>query len=459
MNSQIIKLINHKINNLEYDEDIKILHYTLFEGIKIDKKDSNLKVALINIPCGGFGDIVNCKTFSDYLNEWYPNMKVSICTAAVNKFKSLGIKTKDLIELQAIKIYDENEGAECQEFDNLKFKNKKVPKFDLIIIVPMVNEEFSVKKLQKLIPYANKYNSFAVSEYNGEYPPYAFPIGVGKGQLGLMLTSMKIKKHNFIEKPYVLAYTAGHDRGQGGVTHTNHCILSFIEMICKKYKHYKKLQMIIPPWFCSDSDKEISLLTSPGLKTKCCNIIKKYFGHSQLVLKGEVYSENNNIIPLVKTNKNENIFILRGDILPKPREEFISLIKYSLPDVLLTGDQSVTDGIAYSNMNKRIWYQISPWKKDLAYELSKAIPNKYLENFRTSCGTLKGLKVDLNNRNLVKMNDFRKKGKLRMNGILKFYSLMNDPLIKLLIQCIDHSRYKDTALKKFNKKVELKYKL
>ena len=57
------------------------------------------------------------------------------------------------------------------------------------------------------------------------------------------------------------------------------------------------------------------------------------------------------------------------------------------------------------------------------------------------------------------MNDFRKKGKLRMNGILKFYSLMNDPLIKLLIQSIDHSRYKDTALKKFNKKVELKYKL
>jgi hypothetical protein len=46
-----------------------------------------------------------------------------------------------------------------------------------------------------------------------------------------------------------------------------------------------------------------------------------------------------------------------------------------------------------------------------------------------------------------------------MDGILKFYSLRNDPLIKLLIDCIDHSRYKDTARKKFNKKVELKYKL
>ena len=94
-----------------------------------------------------------------------------------------------------------------------------------------------------------------------------------------MTTSfMKIKKHNFIKGPYALAYTAGHDRGLGGVTHTNTCLLSFIEMICKKYKKYKKLQLIIPPWFCSDNeDKEISLLTSPQLKTKYNNIVKKYF--------------------------------------------------------------------------------------------------------------------------------------------------------------------------------------
>ena len=45
-------------------------------------------------------------------------------------------------------------------------------------------------------------------EYNGEYPPYAFPTGIGEGQLGLMLTNMKIKKHNLITGPYALAYTA-----------------------------------------------------------------------------------------------------------------------------------------------------------------------------------------------------------------------------------------------------------
>ena len=271
MNENIEKIIIsmiRKIKLLKHDKDMKTFHYSFFEGIKLMSKESKIRVALINIPCGGFGDIVNCKTFSDYLNEWYPNMKVTICTAAIDKFKSLGIKTKDLVELKAKKVWDKEEGAECQEFHNLKFA-KKMPKFDIIIVVPMVNDYFSVNQLKKLIPYANPYNSFSVSEYNGEYPPYTFPIGVGEGQLGLMLTNIKIKKHNYIQPPYALAYTAGHDRGQGVLTHTNLCILSFIEMICKKYKKYKKLQLIIPPWFCSDNeDKEISLLTSPQLKTK-----------------------------------------------------------------------------------------------------------------------------------------------------------------------------------------------
>ena len=191
------------------------------------------------------------------------------------------------------------------------------------------------------------------------------------------------------------------------------------------------------------------------LKSRFNNIVKKYFDKSYLVLKDK------KVISLFENEKQKhnNILILRGDILPKQRLDFISLIKYSVEDVLLTGDQSITDGLAYSSLNKRIWYQISPWKKDFVHELSKAIPNKYLDNFRTSCGTLKGLHVNLNNKNLIKNHDFRKKGKKRMNGILKFNSMIKDPLIQILIDCIEHSRYKDTTLEKFKKRVELKYKI
>ena len=453
------KLCNYLLYKLYHPKNIKYLHYDLFQNIKLDKKDSNIKVGLINVACKGFGDIINCKTFSDYLKSWYPNIKFSICTSSPEKFKSLGISTNKLTKIEA-HFFDPDEGSECQPFSNLKFSGK-VPKFDLIIVVPMVGaggEQFSIREFKKFIPYATEYNTFTVSEYNGDYPPYTFPTGIGKHQLGLMLTDMKIKKHNLIKGPYALAYTAGHDTGCA--THTNLCILSFIELICNKYKDKKKLQLIIPPWFCSgDKESEISLLTSPQLKKRCANIIKKYFGISYLVLKGDTYSENSSQINIVNTGKNKNEFILRGDILPKPREEFISLIKYSLPDVLLTGDQSLTDGIAYSNSKKIIWYQVCGWKIDLAHQLAKEVNNKYLDNFRTSCGTLKGLHINQDNKKLIKNNDFRKKGKVRMDSILKFHSLRNEPLIKILIECINHSRTKESTMKKFIKQVKLKYKL
>ena len=447
-NDRLVSYINKKVDELQYDNDIQTLHHTLFEGHKLKPSESNISVLLVNIPCNGFGDIINCKTFSDYLKEWYPNMKTSICTTSVDKFKSLGLNTKDLIELKSIT----GEESECQSFNKLKFKSKP-PVFDIIIVVPMVNDAFNFKHLQKLIPYVTRFNSFSVSEYNGDAGPYAFPTGVGEDHLGLMITSMNIKKHNIIKGPYALAYTAGHENGQGMRTHTNTCILSFIEMIAAKYTHYKKFQLIIPPWFCSDNkESQISLLTSPGLKTRYNNILRKYYGSSYLILKTGIR------IKLFDNGDTDRVFILRGDILPRPRPEFISLLKYSVEDILLTGDQSITDGFAYCKKNKKIWYQISPWKKDFIHEVSSAIPNKYLDNFRTSCGTLKSLKVSVENRTLLKNNDFRRKGKKRMDGILKFYSLRNNPVMEILMDSIEHSRYKDTALKKFNKEIELKYK-
>ena len=49
---------------------------------------------------------------------------------SVNKFKSLGIPTKDLVELKPIKDY--GDGGECEPFSNLKF-SKKPSKYDIII--------------------------------------------------------------------------------------------------------------------------------------------------------------------------------------------------------------------------------------------------------------------------------------------------------------------------------------
>ena len=100
-------------------------------------------------------------------------------------------------------------------------------------------------------------------------------------------------------------------------------------------------------------------------------------------------------VPLLESDNN-SCLTFRGDILPQPREIFISLMKDVLEDgLLVTGDQSLTDVFSCCRMNKKVWYQIAPWKKGLANNLSKHLPNNNYSTFKTSCGTLRSIKRDI----------------------------------------------------------------
>ena len=169
------ELIKDCIKKAKYFEDLYDVPWKLQEKNSLKKEDTKgLRIGLFNIPCGGFGDIIACQTFSEYLKAWYPNAKITICTTTPDKFKSLGINVnKGFTTLKS--SYEE----ECAEFDDLKFKGKK-PVFDMMIIIPIINKTFQIKQFQKLIPYANVFNSFPMHEYNGLFYPYTFPIGVGK---------------------------------------------------------------------------------------------------------------------------------------------------------------------------------------------------------------------------------------------------------------------------------------
>ena len=149
-------------------------------------------------------------------------------------------------------------------------------------------------------------------------------------------------------------------------------------------------------------------------------------------------------------NKSDNTMIIRGDILPKPRPEFISLIKYSVDDVLLTGDQSITDAFSCCS-NKIIWYQIAPWKKDFATQMSKNIPNKYFKSYRTSCGTINAVNYNPDYKKFLKTFDFRVKGKQIMDAIiLSTYYKDNELLVKLK-KILDNSYTINSVIKKINK--------
>jgi len=448
MNKYEDKLFNKLYNNLKkniyYEDAPYIPIYTIEElKFKIEHKHSKVHVGLINIPCSGFGDIVNCSLFYQYLKDWYPNIRVSICTSEIDKFKTLKIKGLKFIELKPKK-----NNKECGNYGDYKFKNKELSNFDIIGIVPLLLSEgmygdFVLSHLQKLIPYANQFNTFTLSEYNGQSPPYTFPIGVGEDQLGLFLTDTEIKKHDLINQPYIMSYTAGIDY-HGIGTHAISCYLSFVEMITKKYNHYSKLQLIIPTWV------SVHIEDNTQFKSKLKKIIEKHF--NKIILINDIKNE----IKLL--DQKGNTFIMRGDILPVARDKFISLVKYSLPDILLTGDQSITDAFSHCRMNKRIWYEIAPWKYEFIDELSKVIPNHYLNDFRTSCGCIKGIKIHLNNSNVIKNYDFRKLGKKRMDAVLLHYASKNHPIFKIYTDSVDHSRTKEKALEKFEKNINKYYR-
>lgn len=421
------------IKDNKYYEDLYDIVWKLGENKKIDKKHYNgIKIGLFNTPCAGFGDIIVCKTFYDYLKNWYPSAKITICTTTPAKYNDLGIKG-DIYKLYN-KINDED--SECIEYHDLKLK-KKI-NFDLMIVIPIINKTFDIKSFKKLIPYANVFNTFSVSEYNGEYPPYTFPIGVGKGNLGLLFNDFKIKQQKLIKKPYSMVYIQ--PSPEWGV-HSKTCFLSYLEMVCKKYcKKHPQFSMVMPDWIINEiNDNNLFF-------NKVKSIISKYYQNWYIK-----YSDGENV-PLLESDNN-SCLTFRGDILPQPREIFISLMKDSVEDILVTGDQSLTDVFSCCRMNKKVWYQIAPWKKGLANNLSKHLPNNNYSTFKTSCGTLRSIKSDIDWKKFLSEYDFRVKGKERMDAILVGNDILksDNKLNNTILNIIEKSRFLESAQNKIIK--------
>ena len=120
-------------------------------------------------------------------------------------------------------------------------------------------------------------------------------------------------------------------------------------------------------------------------------------------------------------------------------------MKDSVRDILVTGDQSLTDILSCCK-RKRVWYQIAPWKQGLAENLHKYMPNKYYGSFKTSCGTIKHVNLDIDWREFMKAYDFRIQGRKRLDSILiSNYYYQQNSLFKGIAKLIEGSRYLETV--------------
>ena len=395
-------------------------------GIEYDSvKKDKIKILILNIPCEGFGDIIFAKKLSQYLEKWY-NAKVTIATTKKDSFIKIGANPKNIVELiNKSKPYEKD----CLHFHKVSFK-KKLPKQDLIFAAPIpVDLSPDLLDIQTLIPYATQFNTFTFSEYNDEMNKgFTFNTGIGqeKGRErdGILLTDVPkfTKRPKELTNPYSLVYIASGERD------ADDCILAFVEMVSKKYhtKH-PNFDIVAPQGLL----ERVNSIRSQFVKK-----IKKYYPRIVVKYK-DVDDENVETFIFNEGKQGDNTLTLRFDIFPVPNEKMLHLMSQSVNDILLTGDQSITDAFSCCS-NKNIFYQIVPWKENFAHWLASEMPNKYLKSVKTSCGSLKAVTYKGNYSKFIQKWDFRKKSKPILDAMVTSIVLTkNNKDIKKIVNIID----------------------
>ena len=410
------RLYEEAIDNIMATRKIEKLDNALWEPYHNAKAKCSkacargIKILLLNAPCNGFGDLIFALKLSKYLVEWY-GAQVTLATTFEKGLLSLGADPKYVVGLVGGKR------SQCRRFALLKL-NKSIPEQDLIFIAPIqIDFSPSISDVKKIIPYANRWNTFSFSEYNDSINKnFTFNTGVGGDRDGVLLTkpTKNRGKPKGLKNPYAIIYVAGSLSG------VDKCIVSFVEMIAKKYyKKHRKLDVVIPPWFVKENvDKQ--------LRSK----VAKYYPNISIVQKDKPPIE------ISEGYDDDNTLTFRCDILPVPNNLMMQLMSNSIDDILLTGDQSITDALSCCS-KKNIFYQIAPWKSDLGKNLAKELPNIYLKKVSTSCGTLKAISYKSNYAKFVKKWDFRYRARGKLDAIvLSALAIKNDDDIAKLTNLI-----------------------
>lgn len=388
-----MEIFARKIDNILKDHKItdkfslkeKIISQAMNMGAYCqDNKCNTISVIILNAPCNGFGDLVFAIKIAKYIKEWY-GLSPIIATTFYTGLIGLGWPENEAVEIKS------NSYVQCRRFSRMKMNLPVNP--DIILVAPIQFDfDPNLRDIQNIIPTATRYNTFSFSEYNDSpRKNFDFHTGIGGNRLGILLTSPEYGKlPENLKGDFALAYIAGPD----SLSTAARCLASFLQMLALKYPELK--QVVAQAWV----ENEISHLR---------NKLHDYYGKIVIKKKDET--------KVVFLNKDiEKVLVIRADILPVNNSVMMTLIKESIPDILLTGDQSITDCLSCCS-DKNIFYQIAPWKFSFGKELAKHLPNEYYNSVKTSCGTIDAIDYKSNYADFVKKWDFRILGKPKMDAI------------------------------------------
>jgi len=385
---------------MKFNEVVKRL-----KQIYIDEKinldiNGNLRILLLNAPCNGFGDIVFAMKLASYIKKWY-NITPIIASTQTHYFLDLGEKEENLIKMTT------STSVQCRRFSRLVLPDN-IPKFDVILVAPMqADYSPSIKDIESILPYANTLNTLFFSEYNDDINKgFDFNMGLGDRRDGILLDSFvketpieTIEQMRLKAGTYAVIYIAELDTSYK-------CMNMFIEMVVKKYSHLSSFDIVIPNWV-KLSDKIIRKCTS-------------YFDQINVEIK-------NKTSILYKKDNVKNILTFRQDIFPLKYKDMSALYKYSVRDILLTGDQSISDVIGCCWEDKLPFYQIVPWKKDFSKKMAQLLPQKFIKSVKTACGSLDAINYHPDFKKFIETQNFSKNGKIKLDALLSLiYKYKNE---------------------------------
>lgn len=420
--------ILEELDEVSRFEDVYSIPWRMFDGSSLNGGCEDLKVLVLVVPCNGFGDIVFGIKFSNYLRQWY-NCDLTIGTTKPESFVTLGEDAKNLITL---KKANSKVRGDCRRFRNLEIQSrKKTPEFDLIFVAPL-QEGYDVNRsdVRALFPYSTRLNTFFLSEYNDStFKNFDFDTGVGSGRMGLLLTDIKkLKKLPQMKCKYVVTYLAE------TIVNAVPCFFNFLQMIAQKYSSkYSHFDIVAPPWVGE------KLLTR-NYQNKVMRLIAPYYPIVRIINKDKSVVTMNLKVKKHEVVQTGKTLTIRCDVLPLANMDMLRLMRYSERDILLTGDQSITDFFSL-NKSANIFYQIAGWKENLAKNLEKEMPQHYFKRKRTSCGTVKAIHLKSNFKKFVKKWDFRKLARGKMDAIfLAALERQDNPVVQDFEETVLQSR-------------------
>ncbi len=389
MDEEIIE----KIISLKKFSDIKntILESYIFTS---ERDGDSLSILILNDTFSEkkteFNEILFAKKLATILRDLY-GMDVTIASREYETHLTL---EENAIELS----FTEEKGF---------IHTKEIDKFELIFIAPY-DGILNMDIIKSLIPQANIYNTFTFGEYNDKYASrYDFNTGIGLKKEGLFFSDVsRMELASFrptcpLSHHFTLAFIPSPSNGEE--------ICSFFEYLGDKYSDEEHVNDDIDVLVCSWVDKHFI----------------KHLLEKKLILKNwhvnyiDRYGRKHMLRP--NSNKNVNIFTIRGDILydDYSHKKLIHLIKNSITDILVDCDQLMMDILSIGR-RKNIFFPTI--KNEGLRETCSMFPNSSVNVIKTSAGNLKCLKYVPEFSRYVAQWDFRTISRQKFQAIFTFFN-------------------------------------